>query len=277
MIAAAPRLNAQRIALSRALHQMVDAPRIFEDPLAAAIVGGEIGIPVESQSREMSGHRAFMAAQSRYVEDELNAAVARGATQYVILGAGLDTYAYRNQNKNLRVFEVDHPATQEWKRTRLDAAGIAIPPSLAFVPTHFEERSLPSALHGEGFRAGEVSFFSWVGVSPYASAETTLGTLAFIGSLPAGSGAVFDYVERRSAADPAEETAMDALASRFAGDGESPELIVDSNALYNLLRCAGFHEVEDLEPVEIARRYFGNRGDEPRVPAGLARLVSGRV
>ncbi len=146
MTAAAPSWNAQRAAESRAVHQLLDHPRVFDDPLAVAIAGGEIGRAPESLTAEMRHRRALMAARSRYAEDELNAAVARGATQYVILGAGLDTYGYRNGNANARVFEVDHSSTQAWKRARLRAAGIAIPPSLVFVPAGFDQQSLPAVL-----------------------------------------------------------------------------------------------------------------------------------
>jgi methyltransferase (TIGR00027 family) len=281
MTAAAPSLNAQRAAVDRAIHQMWDHPRVFDDPLAVAMAGGENSIPPGPQSLAMRSHRALVAARSRHAEDELTSALARGASQYVILGAGLDTYAYRNPNTTLRVFEVDHRSTQAWKRTRLDAAGITIPPSLAFVPADFEAGTLPSALEGAGFQAGEVSFFSWLGVAPYASARATLGALAFIGSLPTGSGVVFDYAVRRplfdEAFDPAEETAMDALASRFAAPGEAPELFVDSQALDKLLRSAGFHVVEDLGPAEIDELYFSDRADGQHIPPGLAHLVSAHV
>ena len=158
MTAAAPSWNAQRAAESRAIHQLSDHPRVFDDPLAVAIAGGEIGRAPESRSAEVRRQRALMAARSRYAEDGLNAAVARGARQYVIVGAGLDTYGYRNGHANLRVFEVDHPSTQAWKRARLRAAGIAIPPSLVFVPAGFDQQSLPAVLESAGFQSGEVSF-----------------------------------------------------------------------------------------------------------------------
>jgi methyltransferase (TIGR00027 family) len=277
MTAAAPKLNAQRAAVERALHQLLDHPRVFFDPLAVPIAGGEAGIQPGSQNLEMGYHRALIAARSRLAEDELSAAIARGATQYVILGAGLDTYAYRNPNTNVQVFEVDHPVTQAWKRTRLDAAGIAIPPSLAFVPVESEEQTVAAALQSAGFRNGEVSFFSWLGASPYSSAQATLRTLAFIGSLPAGSGVVLDYAVRRSSVDPFEETAMDALASRLVAPGEPLELLVDSRALGRLLRSAGFHQVEDLGVPELDQRYFSARRDGLRLQPGLAHLVNARV
>jgi methyltransferase (TIGR00027 family) len=204
--------------------------------------------------------RAFMTARSRFAEDELTAAITRGATQFVVLCAGLDSHAYRNSHSGLRVFEVDHPATQAWKRNQLDDAGIAVPSWLTFVPTDFERQSLSSALENSGFQTGEISFFSWLGVTPYLTAEAALATLAFIGSLPAGSGVVFDYAEERSSLDAVEQMAMDALASRVARGGEPFRLFLDPRALNRMLKNAGFHEVEDLGPV-----------------AGLAHLVNARV
>jgi len=277
MTAAAPGLNAQRAAMSRAMHQILDHPRVFDDPLAVAIAGGENGIPEEWRSADALSLRALAAARSRYAEDELNRAISRGATQYVIVGAGLDTYAYRKPDPNLGVFEVDDPAAQAWKRTRLNAAGIAIPASLAFAPADFEQQKLAEALAGAGFQTGEVSFFSWLGVSPYPSAPATLATLGFIGSLPSGSGVVFDYATTRSSVDAAEETAMNALASRLSDDDESLQLFVDSRALHKLLRSVGFHAFDDLGPAEIDQRYFNGRTDGLGVPPGPIHLVSARV
>jgi methyltransferase (TIGR00027 family) len=281
MTGEAPSLTAQRVAMRRAAHQLFDDPRVFEDPLAMAILGEEPAARLKSgPDRETGGSRhirAFMAARSRYAEDELAAAIGRGATQYVVLGAGLDTYAYRNTHTRLRVFEVDHPATQAWKRKQLDDAGITIPSSLTFVPTDFEEQSLDSALESSGFQAGEISFFSWLGVTPYLTAEAAMATLAFIGSLPTGSGVVFDYAVERSSLDAVEQMAMDALASRVARAGEPFRLFLDPRALNRMLRAAGFHEIEDLGPIDIDERYFAGRADGLRVSAGLAHLVNARI
>src|ERR1700739_4179663 len=135
---AQPSRTAWAVALRRAAHQARDEPRVFEDPLALRITGGEwrprSGEP-ETVSRMF---RAFMAARSRYAEDELARAVEAGTRQYVVLGAGLDTFAYRNPHAGLRVFEIDHPATQEWKKQLLGDAGIAVPETANFVPLDFE-------------------------------------------------------------------------------------------------------------------------------------------
>jgi methyltransferase (TIGR00027 family) len=280
MTAETPSFKAQRIAIGRAVHQRMDDPKVFEDPLAIAIAGGEGSLKDGPQPWETVGarqYRALVSARSRFAEDELSAAISRGASQYIILGAGLDTYAYRHQNGLVRVFEVDHPLVQSWKRARLDSAGIAIPPSLTFLSTDFGEQTLASALHGSGFQPGEVTFFSWLGVAPYSNAEATIATLAFIGSMPSGSGVVFDYAVRRSALDSMDEIAMDALASRIAGPGGDVRLVLDPRALGRMLESAGFHEVEDLGPGEIDARYFSGRGDGLRVSPGLAHLVSARV
>lgn len=164
------------------------------------------------------------AARSRYVEQELAAAIARGATQFVVLGAGLNAFAIRNSNPRLRVFEFDHA----------------------------EDKPLPALLEASGFRPDEISVFAWFGTSPYATAEAAIRTLAFIGSLPTGTSLVFDYTAERSSPDSVTPTAMDALASRVTNGGE-PLLVLRPHALNRMLRSAGFRHIEDLGPSGIGR------------------------
>src|SRR6204780_882647 len=146
--------TAQRVAIRRAAHQLLDNPKVLDDPLALRIIGAEAANLLRTDPKEhhafARAFRAFMAARSRFAEDELARAVERGVTQYVILGAGLDTFAYRNPHPGLRVFEIDHSATQAWKREQLQSAGIAIPPSLTFVPVDFEHQTLANALARSG-------------------------------------------------------------------------------------------------------------------------------
>jgi methyltransferase (TIGR00027 family) len=287
MIDGIPSVTAQRVAMRRAAHQLFDRPPVFEDPLAVTVIGEEAAAQLGSgpdsfETTAARRLRAYMAARSRFAEDELQRALERGAAQYVILGAGLDTFGYRNHYPGLRVFEVDHPATQLWKRKRLDAAGVATPSSLTFVPADFEKQAdqdqeLRTVLERAGFREDQISFFSWLGVTPYLTAAATMATLAFIGSLPESSGVVFDYAVERSALDSAEQLALDALASRVARAGEPFRLFLDSRALMQMLKVAGFHSIEDMGPAEIDRRYFASRNDGLQVQAGLAHLVSARV
>src|SRR5215469_8406262 len=127
--------TALRVAIRRAAHQLADPPPVLDDPIALRLLGSgyarDLDRAMEKVARDF---RAFMAARSRYTEDRLADAVANGVAQYVVLGAGLDTFAYRNPFPALQVFEVDFPATQEWKRELLRNAGIDPPRSLTFVP-----------------------------------------------------------------------------------------------------------------------------------------------
>jgi outer membrane lipopolysaccharide assembly protein LptE/RlpB len=143
--------TALRVAHRRAVHQVLDQPCILHDPIAVPLLGPEFAVDHERESHPVAkAFRAFMAARSRFAEDELAAAAEKGVSQYVVLGAGLGTFAYRNTNRNLCVFEVDFPATQEWKRILLDSAGIALPSNLTFVPLDFERKTLMEGLSEAG-------------------------------------------------------------------------------------------------------------------------------
>jgi methyltransferase (TIGR00027 family) len=179
--------TALRVGIRRAAHQVMEKPRILDDPIAVRLVGPGCARDMKRASHKVGrDFRAFMAARSRYVEDRLAEAVSHGVAQYVILGAGLDTFAYRNPFASLRVFEVDFPATQLWKCEMLGAAQIALPGSLTFVPLDFEHKALAEGLAEAGFDAGAPSFFSWLGVVPYLTLEAFRATLVVVGQLPAG-------------------------------------------------------------------------------------------
>src|ERR1700691_4679542 len=158
--------TARRVAIRRAAHQLLDQPRVLDDPLALRIIGAEAAEELRTNPKEhhafSRAFRAFMAARSRYAEDELARAVAHGVRQYVVLGAGLDTFAYRKTHPGVRVFEVDHPATQASQREQLLAAGIAIPAALTFVPIDFEGQTLADGLGQSGFDLRAAAFFSWL-------------------------------------------------------------------------------------------------------------------
>ena len=141
------------VAIRRAAHQLIDKPPVLDDPIAMRLVGDGFPRLMERAMHPVGrDFRGFMAARSRYAEDQLAESVARGVKQYVVLGAGLDTFAYRNPFPALRVFEVDFPATQVWKRSMLEDAAIALPPNLVFVALDFEHQTLAEGL-AEG-RAG---------------------------------------------------------------------------------------------------------------------------
>jgi methyltransferase (TIGR00027 family) len=247
----------------RAAHQVLEHGRIFADPLALRILGAEAEQAIEEAEREPArrGLRLFIAVRTRFAEDALAAAIARGATQLVVLGAGLDTYAYRAElGDRLRIFEVDHPATQAWKRARLTDAGIAIPDALTYAPVDFEREGLAEGLAGAGFDPARRTFFTWLGVTPYLTEPAIFATLRFIAQLPGGAEVVFDYANPPEAIrDPARRAAHEELAVRVAAAGEAFRSYLDSETLNADLAKLDFHEIEDLGPAEIAARYFPER------------------
>jgi methyltransferase (TIGR00027 family) len=273
--------TAYRVAIRRAAHQLLDQPRVLDDPLALRIIGTDAAQELQSNPKEHPGFsrafRAFMAARSRYAEDELQRAVSQGVNQYVVLGAGLDTFAYRNPHQNLRVFEVDHPDTQSWKQERLRAGGIQIPSSVTFVPVDFERQTLGAGLELAGFRADLPAFFSWLGVTPYITRESCMATLAFIANMPRGSGVVFDFAVEPALLNAGQREAFDALSSRVARLGEPFQLFFDPRKLENELKSVGFHRTELLQRDEINARYFKDRADGLIVHGGLGHLMGAWV
>ena len=282
MKANSPSATAERVAMRRAAHQVLDDPPVFNDPLALRIVGSAKAEALQAQTEPsertpLSSYlRAFMAARSRFAEDQLALAVSNGTRQYVILGAGLDTFAYRSTDEAVRVFEVDHPATQAWKRQRLAEVGIAVPPHLTFAPVDFETQTLADGLRAAGFDTGLCTFFSWLGVTQYLTQEGVMATLRFIASMPAGSAVVFDYGISPSLLQPPQRAAFDALARRVAAAGEPWRTFFDPAGLEAELRALGFGQVEDTGPDALNARYFKDRTDGLRV-GSLTHLMYARV
>src|SRR6202021_919392 len=208
--------TAQRVAIRRAAHQLLDEPKVLDDPLALRIIGSEAAAALRSDPKEhhafSRAFRAFMAARSRFAEDELARAVADRVTQYVTLGAGLDPFAYRNPHPGLRVFEVDHPSTQAWKCEQLQAAHIPIPPSMNFVPIDFEKQTLEGGLEHSGLDIKSTAFFSSLGVAPYLTYEACMTNLSFIAGMLPGSGVVFDFAVDPALLNPGQRQALDALS-----------------------------------------------------------------
>jgi methyltransferase (TIGR00027 family) len=218
--------------------------------------------------------RAFMAARSRFAEDRLAEAVASGGTQYAVLGAGLDTFAYRNPFLKLRVYEVDFPATQEWKRTLLAEASIPLPDPLTFVPLDFEHKTLAAGLAEAGFDWGAPSFFGWLGVVPYLTRDGFRATVRAIAQLPAGSGVCFDYALSPESMRPDRRRVFEALAARVAAVGEPFQLFFTPEELETELRQAGFHRIDLADSNRLNALYFDKRSDGLNLPAeGLGMIA----
>jgi methyltransferase (TIGR00027 family) len=264
-----PSRTALAAATHRAVHQLLDRAYIFSDPLAVRI----LGMDPEAIDREAESDparrrlRMFIAVRARFAEDALTDAMALGVSQLVVLGAGLDTYAYRTVfGKSLQIFEVDHPATQSWKRELLAEAKIPVPPTLTFAPVDLERETLAEGLAAVGFNTAQQTFFTWLGVVPYLTEEVVFATLGFVARLPGGAHVVFDYRNPPNADHDRDEhdAAREALATRVASLGEAFKSEFETDALHAKLTALGFHEIEDLSPRSIRERYFPNRLGDSR-------------
>jgi methyltransferase (TIGR00027 family) len=282
MLENTPSHTAKRVALRRAAHQVLDHPRVFDDPLALRIVGapseGEAAFRQDQreQTRFARSMRAFMAVRSRVAEDELERAVARGVRQYVVLGAGLDTFAYRNPfGDRLRVFEVDYPATQAWKREQLREGGIPEPEWLQYVPVDFEHQTAIEALTRAGMQR-EPTLFAWLGVTMYLEETTVWSVLKAIASFPPGGGVIFDYAVIPDTLSPQAQLVFNELSRRVARGGEPWVTFFDPKVLGAMLRATGFTSLNDMGSEALNQLYFDGREDGLRV-GGLAHVVTALV
>ncbi|MFI6368146.1 class I SAM-dependent methyltransferase [Nocardia sp. NPDC050630] len=277
-----PSRTALVTAYARAYHQIADRPRILTDPLSARLLGvtaddlTEFGRPAEARpgSDVDAGilrlgvsdrpRRLFFAARARFAEDRVAAAVAAGARQVAILGAGLDTFAYRNPHPNLRVFEVDHPATQAWKRQRLAASGIDQPERLTFVPVDFETGTLATGLESAGFSRTDPAVFVWLGVVFYLTQDAAHTTLEYIARQSEPVEVIFDYLQP---ADTDEERAqLQARANRAEAVGEPWFSYFTPDDIATQLRALGFTDVEDHSATDLIAGYLERTAeveDEP--------------
>jgi methyltransferase (TIGR00027 family) len=277
-----PKPSALRVAVLRAAHQLLDVPLVFEDGFALRILGAveeELlrNDPMQYNTPRLKGLRASLVVRSRLAEEEWARSKERGVRQLVILGAGLDTFAYRNQDQDYnRIFEVDLPTTQRWKRDCLRLAGIQEPASLTFVPVDFERSTLAEALKAARFCDDEPAFFSWLGVTMYLEEVAVIDTLHFVGSLPPESGIVFDYGVLPALLSPAERSSMAFLAGRAAEHGERWKTYFEPSALDRALRLSGFNEVDDLGAEQLNARYLSGRTDGLR-KSGVSRLICARI
>ncbi|HEY1723470.1 MAG TPA: SAM-dependent methyltransferase [Magnetospirillaceae bacterium] len=236
----------------RAVHQVLEQGVIFADPLAVPILGDDFAEQLDD-ARAMPakrGLRLFVALRARFAEDALARAVEAGTGQLVVLGAGLDTYAYRGACRDrLRIFEVDYPATQEWKRARLAAASIPLPPQLTFAPVDFERETLAEGLAAAGFDATRPSFFIWLGVVPYLTEAAVFATLGYVAALPGGAEIVFDCPQpEHMVADLGARAFRAELARRVGALGEPLLSRFAPEDMRARLAAAGFGMVEMLGP-----------------------------
>ena len=270
-------MTAKGAATHRAVHQLLENGAIFRDPLAIAILGEdpEAIAKEAAENPERRFMRLFVAARSRYAEEQLMKAVAGGLRQAVVLGAGLDTFGLRNPHHaaGLRVFEVDHPRTQEWKRARISAAGLSAK-AIAFASVDFERQSFLDELAKVGFDRSAPSFFLWLGVVPYLSQGAVSSTLAALAGLP--TEVVFDYGEPVESFEGTRRAYMEQFRARVAALGEPVLSAFRPTEMARLLCEAGFERFEDLGPHELGV-YLGRNPPPARdTPGGhVVHAVSG--
>ncbi|MCC8936295.1 class I SAM-dependent methyltransferase [Bradyrhizobium sp. Arg68] len=264
-----PSLTALSAAHLRAAHQVLDGACILADPLAARILGPDARFSLDYarlsalvSRAELSGPllRWFIAARSRIAEDALHTAISNGATQLVVLGAGFDTLPYRMPRlSNIRIFEVDHPATQARKRERLAMAAIEVPETLSYVAMDLEEQTLAAPLQSAGFEAAERSFFSCLGVVPYLTEQAIFAIFDYVAQLRGGAEVVFDYVCSTGSLRPTTCAPPRAIAEAPA-TGQQIRSYLDTADLCSKLSMTGFRTVENMGPEQIAARLFPDAG-----------------
>jgi len=254
-----------------AVHQLYDdPPKVLDDPVTPVLLEaaepGAIERAMQGPSpRDQPLTRTHVVRQ-RFAEDELAATVRRGIAQYVLLGAGADTFAYRQPPyaTDLTVFEVDHPASQAWKRRALDAAGITPPPNLRWAPIDFERQALLAGLTAAGFDPARPACFSWLGVTMFLTRPAVEATLRLVAGLPAPTTIVFSFILSDDALPPEEAERKHTVIARFER-GDEPWLTdFHPDALRDTLHGLGFRDVFLLTPEKVGARYLTGRRDGMR-------------
>jgi methyltransferase (TIGR00027 family) len=276
---ATPDSTAARVALWRALHVRVDPPpHVLEDEIGLRLVA-----PDDDWLRrpDMDPHftspfRAAIVARARFIEDLVAEQAGRGVGQYVILGAGLDTFAQRQRDvaSRLRIFEVDQSGPQAWKRQRLIELGFGIPDWLRFVPVDFEAGdSWWERLDAAGFDAGRPAVVASTGVSMYLTKDAIAATLRQVAALAKGSTLAMTFLLPLELADPEVRPGLE-LAVKGARASGTPFISFFTPAeMLALAREAGFRDVQHVSAATLTRRYFAGRSDGLRPPNNSEELL----
>jgi len=277
---AGPDSTAVRVALWRAMHMQVDRPpHVLEDE-----TGLRLAAPDDSwrqrpdmDPRATSGYRASIVARARFIEDLVTEQANHGVAQYVILGAGLDTFAQRRPEiaSRLRVFEVDQPGPQAWKRRRLIDLGFGIPEWLRLVPVDFEAgqswwEKLPTA----GFDAGQPAVVASTGVSMYLTRDANLATLRQIAALAPSSTLAMTFLLPLELIDPDERPQHEAVYERARAAGTPFVSFFTPSEMLALAREAGFSKTQYVSTADLTQRYFPDRADGLQPASGEAFLVA---
>jgi methyltransferase (TIGR00027 family) len=275
-------LSAAQAAGTRAAHRLLDEPKILDDTLAEALAGefAALVIAVVRADPMAFAPRFTLAARARLAEDTVSDPQS-GADQYVLLGAGLDSFAYRRSGRGdgLRVFEVDQPASQAWKRQRLADIGVTIPESVTFVPVDFERQEFDVELSRAGFDSARPSVVAWLGVTMFLTAEAITDTLTRIADWAAGTRLVFDYLIPEQLWDSFpgwDGNLMRRIAAGWAVSGEPWLSLFSPEDIEALLRAHGYDHIEDYDHDAIRSVYMGGSVSGPG-PWPWTRIVRATV
>jgi methyltransferase (TIGR00027 family) len=275
-----PDNTAVRVALWRALHTEVDAaPPVLDDTVGLRLVDPPAGWRDrgDMHPRGTAGFRASIVARARFIEDLVVAEADQGAGQYVILGAGLDTFVQRHHEaaSALRVFEIDQPATQAWKRGRLEELGYGVPEWLRLVPTDFEtDDAWLKQLTAAGFDTGEPAVIVSTGVSMYLTKDANAATLRQVARLAPGSVFVMSFLLPAELLDPADRPGLEMSSKGAAASGTPFVSFYTPGEILAAGREAGFASVEHVSGMTLAGRYFSGRPDGLRPSTGEDLLVA---
>jgi methyltransferase (TIGR00027 family) len=275
-----PESTAVRVALWRALHIEVDAsPHILEDDVGVRLVDPDDGWRdrPDMHPQGTSGFRAAIVARARFIEDLVVEEASHGVAQYVVLGAGLDTFAQRRPDvaTGLRVFEIDQPGPQAWKRRRLVELGYGVPDWLRLVPVDFETSAdWWAQLQAGGFDAGEPAVVVSTGVAMYLSKEATAATLRQMAGLAAGSTFAMSFMLPPDLLDEADRAGLEAAARGARASGTPFLSFYRPEEMLALAREAGFEDVQHVSGAVLAERYFAGRTDGLRPSGGEDLLVA---
>jgi methyltransferase (TIGR00027 family) len=259
--------SAEATAAIRATHFLHgNRPLVFEDPFAIEFISPEwCQVCHRGNDLCMSAGGVIILGRARYTEDLLDAAVSSGVDQYIILGAGLDTFALRRPDllTRIRVYEIDHPETQSWKRKRLAQLGHKLPAALEFIPVDLEHETVAKALSHSSFRSDKRAFFSWLGTTQYLSREAIFHTLeSIVAASASGSEIVFDYRVSNEFVDPEDIPFVEAGDKRQWG--EPKRSWFNPLTLPDEISVLGFDLIESLSPKQLQDRYFAGRSDVAR-------------
>jgi methyltransferase (TIGR00027 family) len=268
MLAGQPSQSMVRTAMRRAAHQLLDRPLIFEDPVAVGLVpeasqDAILAAAGEHRASVSTLIRALFAVRSRFAEDRLAQAASRGVRQYVIVGAGLDTFAWRQPAfaRAMQVYYVDHPSSLAWTMEQFGRRGLSTPPNLSFVPVDLEAQDLAAQLDEHGLARDVATFCSVLGVTQYLSHGAVLALFRFAASLPEQSEIVFSFTPPDDELEGDELTAAIDSAARTASTGEPWMTRLRPSEAFGLLAHLGFGEVFHLTPKRAQQRYFAGRDD----------------